>query len=224
MTVEPAHSAGSAPRDSGHRPVRLILLIATLVPIAAVVSIPTTLHPTQRLTASTPCDLVLFEALNSDNPTDSLAPTDTLHASAVVYEQRFLAIPWGPVFDVAITVTDKYGRPKRLTGDDDLIVREYLSHALASSWRLELVRLIEMGGGRHAETSTITGVRRKLLLSLCVSVPGGLCAIGVYSVYTGRGRRRRLALGNCEKCGYDRSGISESAPCPECGLAPSEDR
>jgi hypothetical protein len=60
----------------------------------------------------------------------------------------------------------------------------------------------------------------------CLPICGGL--IGDTAFYTGawwvllraprwvRGQQRRR-LGRCAKCAYDRRGLSDTAPCPECG-------
>ncbi len=40
--------------------------------------------------------------------------------------------------------------------------------------------------------------------------------------YRHRATQRLLASNDCSKCGYDRTGLSRGAPCPECGLLYSQ--
>ncbi len=63
---------------------------------------------------------------------------------------------------------------------------------------------------RRSQTGTTTW---RLVIPLWI--PFGVCAI-LSSVAWDRRLRQDLP-GRCEHCGYDRTGLPRSAPCPECG-------
>lgn len=54
-----------------------------------------------------------------------------------------------------------------------------------------------------------------------------LIALGIIAVWSAVvgcwvwARRRRVRIGHCHACGYDRTGLAASAVCPECGSRPS---
>lgn len=57
---------------------------------------------------------------------------------------------------------------------------------------------------------------RAIVVPLWMIALGALCPLLIARL-RGRARARRVALGHCPSCGYDRSGVGAGRPCPECG-------
>ncbi len=86
-----------------------------------------------------------------------------------------------------------------------------------NSWRKGDRRLL--GAGYQHDHGGGTGIWHAILHVPCwLPLTIGLMPI-VWHVLPANRRARRRAAGLCERCGYDRAGVSPSTQCPECGAA-----
>lgn len=150
----------------------------------------------------------------------------TRWACTLIAAASALAWAYTSAWDLIVVSPEIHGRHQvRVSLISGVVCVEYLRNRWSGDWYWEPGLIEQFGdfpmgwpGGFDwpRAGNTPRGASMLIPLWLPLSLAGGASAL-LWRCHL----RANRPINACPACGYDRSGLAESAPCPECGAAPT---